>query len=231
MEVWNCRHISLSMEILLFTAASRTALRPTQPPIRWVPGALSLRVKLPTTYLHLVPRSTNGWSYTSTPQYAFTAWGSVKAQGHLHLHVLYFSQYTPSSPRTCILISVHFHKMPFKHNYFIPVIFKIHNLEARKRASFTGNHVTAEPDQKKKKRRIPWESARKRCRSGMWCRTRTVSGCSTAQHSPVETLISHTFTHASLPVTQSWLERILNVLTPISHITWRSHVPTFIRFS
>jgi hypothetical protein len=30
-----------------FTTASRTALRPTQPPIQWVPGALSLGVKQP----------------------------------------------------------------------------------------------------------------------------------------------------------------------------------------
>jgi hypothetical protein len=32
--------------ILLFTTASRMALEPTQPPIQWVPGALSLGVKL-----------------------------------------------------------------------------------------------------------------------------------------------------------------------------------------
>jgi hypothetical protein len=33
--------------IFLFTIASRTALRPTQPPIHWVPEALSLGVKRP----------------------------------------------------------------------------------------------------------------------------------------------------------------------------------------
>jgi hypothetical protein len=31
--------------IFLFTTASRTAVRPTQPPIQWVPEALSLGVK------------------------------------------------------------------------------------------------------------------------------------------------------------------------------------------
>jgi hypothetical protein len=35
------------LEIFLFTTATRTALRPTQPPIQWVPGALSRRVKRP----------------------------------------------------------------------------------------------------------------------------------------------------------------------------------------
>jgi hypothetical protein len=33
--------------IFLFTIASRTALGPIQPPIQWVPGALSLGVKRP----------------------------------------------------------------------------------------------------------------------------------------------------------------------------------------
>jgi len=33
------------MEIFLFTTALRTALGPAQPPIQWVPGALSLGVK------------------------------------------------------------------------------------------------------------------------------------------------------------------------------------------
>jgi hypothetical protein len=35
------------LAIFLFTTASRMALGPTQPPIQWVPGALSLGVKQP----------------------------------------------------------------------------------------------------------------------------------------------------------------------------------------
>jgi hypothetical protein len=46
-------HIQLKVKsrrglgIFLFTTASRTALGPTQSPIQWVPGALSLGVKRP----------------------------------------------------------------------------------------------------------------------------------------------------------------------------------------
>jgi hypothetical protein len=44
--------------IFLFTSASRTALGPTQPPIEWVPGALSLGVKRPEREAdHLPPSS------------------------------------------------------------------------------------------------------------------------------------------------------------------------------
>jgi hypothetical protein len=47
-------------EIFLFSTASRPVLGPTQPPIQWVLGALSLGVKWPgvklTTHLHLVLR-------------------------------------------------------------------------------------------------------------------------------------------------------------------------------
>jgi hypothetical protein len=47
------------------------ALGPTQLPIQWVPGALSLGVKWQGREAdhspHLVPRSKNEWSYTSSP--------------------------------------------------------------------------------------------------------------------------------------------------------------------
>jgi hypothetical protein len=66
--------------IFLFTTASRTAVEPTEPPIQWVLGALSLEVKRPGRKADhsLVPRSKNEWSYTSTPQYVFIAWCLVK---------------------------------------------------------------------------------------------------------------------------------------------------------
>jgi hypothetical protein len=43
--------------IFLFTTASRTALVPTQPPIQWVPGAISLEVKQPGREADHSPRS------------------------------------------------------------------------------------------------------------------------------------------------------------------------------
>jgi hypothetical protein len=61
---------------------SRPVLGPTQPPVQWVPGAISLGVKWPENEAdHSPPCSTEVkyvWSYTSTPQYAFKAWYSVK---------------------------------------------------------------------------------------------------------------------------------------------------------
>jgi hypothetical protein len=57
------------------------ALGPTQPPIQWIPGDLSLGVKRPGREADYSPPSgaevKNAWSYTSTPQYAFMAWSSV----------------------------------------------------------------------------------------------------------------------------------------------------------
>jgi hypothetical protein len=74
--------------IFLFTTASRPALGPTQPPIKWVSGALSLEVKRPGREAGHSPPSSeevkNACSYTSIPQYAFMAWCSVKAQGQLY---------------------------------------------------------------------------------------------------------------------------------------------------
>jgi hypothetical protein len=75
----------------LFTAASRTALRPTQPPTEGVPGALSLWVKRPGREANHSPPSsaevTNAWSYTSTPQYAFRLWCLVNHSDNFTLYV------------------------------------------------------------------------------------------------------------------------------------------------
>jgi hypothetical protein len=76
--------------IFLLTTASRPALGPTQPPIQWVPGALSLGVNQPGREVdHLPPSSAEVkivWSYTSTSQYAFMAWCPVKGEGQIHLY-------------------------------------------------------------------------------------------------------------------------------------------------
>jgi hypothetical protein len=62
--------IPAGLRICFFDTASSQALGPTQPPIQWVPRALSLGVKRPVSeadHSHLVPRSKNAWSYISTP--------------------------------------------------------------------------------------------------------------------------------------------------------------------
>jgi hypothetical protein len=59
-----------------------TALGPTQPPIHWVPGAVSLGVKRSGREADHSPPSSakvkNAWSYTSIPQYVFMASCLVK---------------------------------------------------------------------------------------------------------------------------------------------------------
>jgi hypothetical protein len=60
----------LGLGIFLFTTASRTALEPTQPPIQWVPRALSLGLKRQGSEADHSPPSSaevkNAWGYTST---------------------------------------------------------------------------------------------------------------------------------------------------------------------
>jgi hypothetical protein len=57
--------------IFLFTTMSRMAVGPTQPPIQWIPGALSLDVKWPRHDVDHSPPSSakvkNAKHYTSTP--------------------------------------------------------------------------------------------------------------------------------------------------------------------
>jgi hypothetical protein len=68
---WTIRVLGFDWGIFLFTTTSRTALGPTQPPIQWVPRALSLGVKLPGSEADHSPPSSaevkDVWSHTSTP--------------------------------------------------------------------------------------------------------------------------------------------------------------------
>jgi hypothetical protein len=68
---------------------SPPALRSTQPPIQWIPGALSPGVKRPRREAdHSPPTSTEvkkTWVYTSTPRYAFMAQCLVKYRDNFTL--------------------------------------------------------------------------------------------------------------------------------------------------
>jgi hypothetical protein len=66
-----------------FTTVSRTALGPTQPPIQWLPGALSLGVKRPGREADNSPQCSaevKEWVelYLHSPNYAFMVWCLVK---------------------------------------------------------------------------------------------------------------------------------------------------------
>jgi hypothetical protein len=62
----------------IFSTSSRPVLGPIQPPILWVPRALSLEVKRPGRETDHSPSTSaevkKTWIYTSTPPYAFMAW-------------------------------------------------------------------------------------------------------------------------------------------------------------
>jgi hypothetical protein len=70
-EWWCAPLVQERLGIFLFTTASRKALGPTQHPIQWVPGALSLGAKQPGREADHSPPSSaevnNAWNYTSTP--------------------------------------------------------------------------------------------------------------------------------------------------------------------
>ena len=64
-------------EIFLFSKVSTPAMRPTPLHIQWVPGVVFSRIwQLGCEADHSPPSNAkvkNGWSYTTTPQYAFMA--------------------------------------------------------------------------------------------------------------------------------------------------------------
>jgi len=68
--------------MFLLVTASRPALEPTQYPIKWEPGVVSLEVKRSVSEVDHSPASSaevkNAWSYTSIPQYVYMVWCLVK---------------------------------------------------------------------------------------------------------------------------------------------------------
>jgi hypothetical protein len=96
----------IGLGIFLFTA-SRPCMGPTQPPIQWVPGVLSLGVSRPGCEADHSPPSSaevkNAWSYNFTPQYAFMAWYPIKKSTGttLPLPVIYYFL-----SRRCIAIAL-----------------------------------------------------------------------------------------------------------------------------
>jgi hypothetical protein len=64
--------------IFLFTTVSKTALGPTQSPIQWVSGALSLGDVILTTHLHIVPKSRMRGAIPPLSQYVFMLWCLAK---------------------------------------------------------------------------------------------------------------------------------------------------------
>jgi hypothetical protein len=69
-SAWRRSSSPVRVKNFLFSTSSRPALGPTQPPIQWVPWALSPGVKL-TTLLQLLPQSTKHVSVHPLPQYVF----------------------------------------------------------------------------------------------------------------------------------------------------------------
>jgi hypothetical protein len=92
----------------------------TQPPVQWVPGTLSLGVKRPGREADHSPPSCTEFKecleLTSTPQYAFMALCSVKAQGQLYLYL-----YLLPVPLVCYTEYCACH-----NGSFLTVLFGIH---------------------------------------------------------------------------------------------------------
>jgi hypothetical protein len=74
-----------------FTTVSRPVLGPTQPPVQWASGSLSLGLKRPGREADHSPPSVaevnKRGAVHPLPQYVFMAWCSVKAKGQLYLYL------------------------------------------------------------------------------------------------------------------------------------------------
>jgi hypothetical protein len=98
----------------------------SHPPIQWVPGTRSLRIKRPGREADHSPASSaevkNPWSYTSIPQYAFMAWFSVNKNTGTTLPLPY-----PSS-RRWVEVSGQRHApaaLPQGKEYPIPIVQEV----------------------------------------------------------------------------------------------------------
>jgi hypothetical protein len=91
-ELHDRRSIPGRDRIFLFGAASRPALKPTKPPIRWVPVAVSVDVKQPEREADHSPpcrvEVKNTWRSISTPPHVFVAWCLIKYRRVHHCVVL-----------------------------------------------------------------------------------------------------------------------------------------------
>jgi hypothetical protein len=112
--------------IFLFTTASRTALEPTQPPIQWVPGALTLGIKRPGLEADHSPPSSaevkNAWSYTSTPPVRLHGGAQLKYRDNFT-----FTHYRTMQLNTSVLIvEPRFHHMNVNvDNHNQPLVQKV----------------------------------------------------------------------------------------------------------
>jgi hypothetical protein len=89
--------LTLLLGIFLFTTGFMLALRSTQPPIQWVPGALSLGVKRPEREADYSPPTSanvrNVRSYTSTSPIRLHDVVLCQAQGQLYLYLYLMFQH------------------------------------------------------------------------------------------------------------------------------------------
>jgi len=81
------------MEFFPLATASWLALGPTQPPIQWVPGTLSLGVKRPereAAHSHVSSAEVkNAWSYISTPQFVLMSWCLIQYRDNIKFTLLF----------------------------------------------------------------------------------------------------------------------------------------------
>jgi hypothetical protein len=113
-------------EISLFCITSRSALRPTQPPVRWAPGIISQGlsgkgVKL-TAHLQLMPRSRTLESIH--PLSHTSSWHSAQLVKYRDIFTIFFLLSSrPFRFYTILLFILHFPLFSSCYNYTSPPLF------------------------------------------------------------------------------------------------------------